>query len=145
MAKVYSGRDGVLQLSGTTLAKVVSFSVQSNLETLETTALNEHIRSYSPGVVGYSGSATLLYYKDADGNVNTTNLLNKLYRTDTNGVSSSDTVELTFRWIDGADNNDITLTAYITSASIGAATGDIVRAEISFQGTGELNTVTVGT
>jgi len=145
MAKVYSGRDGVLQLSGTTLAKVVSFSVQSNLETLETTALNEHIRSYSPGVVGYSGSATLLYYKDADGNVNTTNLLSKLYRTGTDGVSSDDTVELTFRWIDGDVNNDITLTAYITSASIGAATGDIVRAEISFQGTGALTTVTVGT
>ena len=145
MAKVYSGRDGVLQLSGTPLAKVVSFSVQSNLETLETTALNEHIRSYSPGVVGYSGSATLLYYKDADGNVNTTNLLSKLYRTGTDGVSSDDTVELTFRWIDGDVNNDITLTAYITSASIGAATGDIVRAEISFQGTGALTTVTVGT
>ena len=145
MAKVYSGRDGVLQLSGTTLAKVVSFSVQSNLETLETTALNEHIRSYSPGVVGYSGSATLLYYKDADGNVNTTNLLSKLYRADANGVSSSDTVDLTFRWFDGTDNNDIRLNAYITSASIGAATGDIIRAEISFQGTGQLTTVTVGT
>lgn len=143
MAKVYSGRDGVMQLSGTTLAKVVSFSVQSNLETLETTALNENLRTYIPGVSGYSGSATLLYYKDADGNINTSDLLSKLYRT--GGVSSSDTVQLTFRWIDGADNNDITLTAYITSASIGAATGDIVRAEISFQGTGELNTVTVGT
>ena len=145
MAKVYSGRDGVMQLSGSTLAKVVSFSVQSNLETLETTALNENLRTYIPGVSGYSGSATLLYYKDADGNVNTTNLLNKLYRTDEDGVSSNDTVELTFRWIDGTDNNDITLTAYITSASIGAATGDIVRAEISFQGTGKLSAVTVGT
>jgi len=145
MAKVYSGRDGVMQLSGTTLAKVVSFSVQSNLETLETTALNENLRTYIPGVSGYSGSATLLYYKDADGNINTSDLLSKLYRTDADGVSSSDTVQLTFRWIDGTNNNDITLTAYITSASIGAATGDIVRAEISFQGTGELSTVTVGT
>lgn len=143
MAKVYTGRDGVLQLGGTTLAKVVNFQVSSNLETLETTTLNEHIRSYSPGVVGYSGSATLLYYKDGSGNINTTNVLNKLYKTGTSGVSSSDTVELTFRWIDGTDNNDIKLTAYITSASIGAATGDIVRAEIAFQGTGQLSTVTI--
>jgi hypothetical protein len=145
MSKVYSGRDGAMLVGETTLAKVVSFSVQSNLETLETTALNENLRSYIPGVSGYSGSATLLYYKDADDNINTTDLLNKLYKTGADGVSSSDTVELTFRWIDGTSNNDITLTAYITSASIGAATGDIVRAEISFQGTGELNTVTVGT
>ena len=143
MAKVYTGRDGVMQLAGVTLAKVVSFSLQSNLETLETTTLNEHIRSCSPGVSGYSGSATLLYYKEDDGSFNTTNLLNKLYKTGTSGVSSSDTVELTFRWIDGADNNDIKLTAYVTSASIGASTGDIVRAEISFQGTGALSTVTI--
>ncbi len=143
MAKVYSGRDGVMQLADTTLAKVVSFTVSSNLETLETTTLGDSIRSYSPGVTGYSGSATLLYYKDGDGNINTTDLLNKLYKTGTTGVSSSDTVDLTFRWVDGDDNNDIKLTAYITSAAIGAITGDIVRAEIAFQGTGALSTVSI--
>ena len=143
MAKVYTGRDGVMQVGGTTLAKVVSFSLSANLETLETTTLSENIRSYTPGISGYSGSATLLYYKDGDGAINTTNLLNKLYKTGKKGVSSSDTVKLTFRWVDGTDNNDIELTAYITSANIGASTGDIVRAEISFQGTGELSTVTI--
>mgnify|MGYP001367163154 FL=1 len=143
MAKVYSGRDGVMQLAGTTLAKVVNFSLSANLETLETTTLSEHIRSYTPGISGYSGSATLLYYKDDNNAINTTDLLNKLYKTGTTGVSSSDTVELTFRWVDGTDNNDIKLTAYVTSASIGAATGDIVRAEIAFQGTGALSTVTI--
>ena len=143
MAKVYSGRDGVMQLAGTTLAKVVNFSLSANLETLETTTLSENIRSYTPGISGYSGSATLLYYKDDDGDINTTDLLNKLYKTGTTGVSSSDTVELTFRWVDGADNNDIKLTAYITSANIGASTGEIVRAEIAFQGTGALSTVSI--
>jgi len=143
MAKVYSGRDGVMQLAGATLAKVVNFSLSANLETLETTTLSENIRSYTPGISGYSGSATLLYYKDDSNAINTSNLLNKLYKTGTTGVSSSDTVELTFRWVDGTDNNDIKLTAYITSASIGAATGDIVRAEIAFQGTGALSTVTI--
>ena len=143
MAKVYTGRDGVMQLGGTTLAKVVNFSLSANLETLETTTLSENIRSYTPGISGYSGSATLLYYKDDNNAINTTDLLNKLYKTGTTGVSSSDTVELTFRWVDGADNNDIKLTAYVTSASIGAATGDIVRAEIAFQGTGALSTVTI--
>lgn len=143
MAKVYTGRDGVMQLAGTTLAKVVNFSLSANLETLETTTLSENIRSYTPGIAGYSGSATLLYYKDDANSINTTDLLNKLYKTGTTGVSSTDTVELTFRWIDGTDNNDIKLTAYVTSASIGASTGDIVRAEIAFQGTGALSTVTI--
>ena len=143
MAKVYTGRDGVMQLAGTTLAKVVNFSLSANLETLETTTLSESIRSYTPGISGYSGSATLLYYKDDNNAINTTDLMNKLYKTGTAGVSSSDTVELTFRWVDGADNNDIKLTAYITSANIGASTGEIVRAEIAFQGTGALSTVTI--
>ena len=143
MAKVYTGRDGVMQVGGSTLAKVVSFSVQSNLETLETTTLGDNIRSYSPGILGYTGSTTLLYYKEDDGSINTSTLLNKLVKTGTAGVSSSDTVELTFRWVDGTDNNDIKMTAYVTSANIGAATADLARAEISFIGTGALSAASI--
>jgi hypothetical protein len=143
MTKVYTGRDGVMQLAGVTLAKVSSFSLQSDLETLETTTLGDSVRSYSPGILGYSGNASLLYYKDSNNAINTADLLNKLIKTGTDGVSSSDTVELTFRWVDGNDNNDIKMTAYVTSASMGAATADLVRAEISFIGTGALSTVTI--
>tara|TARA_R110001592_G_scaffold117318_1_gene319237 strand:- start:1294 stop:1725 length:432 start_codon:yes stop_codon:yes gene_type:complete len=143
MAKFYTGRDGALQIAGTTVAKVVSFSFQSDLETLETTTLSDSIRSYSPGIVGYSGSASLLYYKDDSDSINTTGILSKLIKTGTTGVSSTDTVELTFRWIDGTDNNDVKMTAYVTSASMGAATADLVRAEISFVGTGALSTATI--
>lgn len=138
MAKIYTGRDGYLRVNNANIAKVASFSVQASLETLETTTLNEHIRSYVPGVTSYTGSASLLYYKEDDGDRNTTSLINKLVKTGSDGVSASDTVELTFRWKDAGDNNEIKLNAYITSASIGAATGEIVRAEVSFQGTGAL-------
>ena len=149
--KIYTGRDGSLLVGGTSIAKVVNFQVSANLETLETTTLGDNLRSYTPGVVGYSGSATLLYYKDSGGNINTTEFLNKLYKSPPPptppapppGVLSSDTVQLTLRWTDGSDVNDITMTAYITSASIGATTGDIVRAEIAFQGTGGLSVVSI--
>ena len=143
MAKVYTGRDGKMVIGDKAVAKVVNFQLSANLETLETTTVNEHIRSYSPGVVGYSGSATLLYYKDDDGTFNTTDLLNKLYKTGKSGVASDDTILLMFRWTDGDSKNDIKLNAYVTSASISTSTGDIVRAEISFQGTGELSKVTI--
>ena len=143
MAKVYTGRDGVLQVAGTTVAKVSSFSVQANLETLETTTLSENIRSYVPGVVGYTGSCSLLYYKEDSGSINTTSLLSALVKTGSAGVTSSDTVDLTFRWADGVDNNDIKIKAYVSSATMGAATADLVRAEISFIGTGELLAATI--
>ena len=143
MAKVYTGRDGVLQVAGTTVAKVSSFSVQANLETLETTTLSENIRSYVPGVVGYTGSCSLLYYKEDSGSINTTSMLSALVKTGSAGVTSSDTVDLTFRWVDGADINDIKINAYVSSATMGAATADLVRAEISFIGTGELLATTI--
>jgi hypothetical protein len=84
-----------------------------------------------------------LYYKDDSGSINTTNVLNKLIKTGTAGVASTDTVELTLRWVDGTDENDIKLTAYINSATIGAATGEITRADITFTGTGALSTVSI--
>ena len=143
MSKIYGGRDGELRVGSNAIAKVVSFSIQANLETLETTTLSENLRTYTPGVVGYAGAATLLYYKEDDGTHNTASFLSKLYKTGSNGVSSSDTVDLQFVWNDGNDVNKIRLDAYITSASMGAATADIVRAEISFQGTGELQTVSI--
>ena len=143
MAKVHSGREGVLEVVGTTVAKVASFSVQENLETLETTTLSENIRSYVPGVVGYTGSCSLLYYKEDSGTINTTSLLSALVKPGSAGVTSSDTVALTFRWVDGADINDIKINAYVSSATMGAATADLVRAEISFIGTGELLAATI--
>jgi hypothetical protein len=146
MAKVYTGRDGKMFVDNALAAKVSSFSVQANLETLEITTLGDYFRDFVPGVVGYSGTASLLYYKDDLGNINTRNILNKIYFTTTNtklGVTEDDEVTFIFRLLDGADRNDLKLKAYITSASIGASTGDIVRAEISFQGIGELVNATI--
>ena len=138
MAKVYTGRDGQLLLGGSTVVKVTNWSLQADLETLETTTLGDSVRSYTPGIQSFSGSATVLYYKDDSGNISTTGLLNKLVKTGTDGVSSSDTVTLTLRLVDGNDLNDVTMTAYITSATIGASVGEIISAQLSFQATGAL-------
>ena len=143
MAKIYTGRDGALRINNTALAKVSSFSFQAELETLETTTLGDSIRSYTPGIAGYSGSASLMYYKDGSDTFNTTEFLKALVKTGTAGVGSSDTVELALRWIDGDDTNEIKLDAYITSAQMGAATAEITRAEVSFVGTGALKTVDI--
>jgi hypothetical protein len=146
MAKVYTGRDGKMFVDNGLAVKVSSFSVQANLETLEATTLGDYFRDFVPGVVGYSGTASLLYYKDDFGLINTRNILDRLYfKTSTTklGVTEDDKVTFIFRLLDGADRNDIKLHAYITSASIGVSTGEIVRAEVSFQGLGDLKTVSI--
>lgn len=137
MAKIFTGRDGRLLLDSNTLVKVISWSLQADLETLETTTLGDLQRSYVPGVQSFSGSASLLYYVDTDNTNDASTLLRKLVRT--TGVTSSDTVALTLRLEGDSANNDTTLTAYITSASIGASVGEVVSAQISFQATGALS------
>lgn len=141
MAQIFTGRDGRLLLGSDTLVKVTNWSLQADLETLETTTLGDSQRSYVPGVQSFSGSASLLYYIDTDNTNDASTLLRKLVKT--SGVASTDTVTLTLRLAGDTGNNDVTITAYITSVSIGASVGELVTAQISFQGTGALTTATL--
>lgn len=141
MAKVYTGRDGRLLIDGTEQIKVSNWSLTGNLEVLETTTLGESQRSYTPGVQEFSGNATLLYYKNDAGRNDAATALKKVLRVA--GVSSSDTVTLRLRLVDGSSNSDVQLTAYITSVSFGASVGEVSSAQISFQATGALTAVTI--
>lgn len=141
MAKTFTGRDGRLLLGSDTLVKVTSWTLQADLETLETTTLGDSQRSYVPGVQGFSGSASLLYYLDDDGSNDAGTLLRKLVKT--TGVTTSDTATLTLRLAGNTNNHDVTFTVYITSASIGASVGEVVSAQISFTGTGALSAVSL--
>ena len=141
MAKVYTGRDGRLLIDGATQIKVTNWSLTGNLEVLETTTLGDNQRSYTPGVQEFSGSATLLYYKDDTGKNDAATALKKVLRV--SGVSASDTVDMRLRLVDGNTNSDVRLTAYITSVSFGASVGEVSSAQISFQATGALTAVTI--
>ena len=143
MAKAYTGRDGRLLLGSDTLVKVTSWQLQADVELLETTSVGDALRTFTPGVQSFSGSAALIYYKADAGSIDASRLLTKLVKTGESGVSDGDTVTLTLRLADGNDLNDITLTAYINSVTIGASVGEIVSAQISFQATGALTTASV--
>ena len=143
MAKAYSGRDGRLLLDGNTLVKVTSWQLQADLELLETTSIGDALRSFTPGVQSFSGSAALIYYKADDGSIDAGKLLQRLVRTGTEGVTPADAVSLTLRLADGTDNNDVTLTAYLTGVSIGASVGEIVSAQVQFQATGALTAASI--
>ena len=141
MAKFYTGRDGRLLIDGTEQIKVSNWSLTGNLEVLETTTLGESQRSYTPGVQEFSGSATLLYYKDDAGRNDAASALRKVVRIA--GVTEADSVTLVLRLVDGTVTNQVQLTAYITSVSFGASVGEVTSAQISFQATGALSEVTL--
>lgn len=141
MAKVYTGRDGQLLIGGTSQLKVSSWTLTGTLEVLETTTLGDSQRTYVPGVQEFSGSASLLYYKDDANRNDAASALRRLLKT--TGVSDTETVDLRLRLVDGAINSDIQLTAWITSVSYGVNVGEVSRADISFQANGALTGVTI--
>jgi hypothetical protein len=141
MAKIYTGKDGRLLIDGIEQVKVTNWTLSGSLEMLETTSLGDSQRNYAPGVQEFNGSATLLYYKDDAGRNDAGTALRKIIKTD--GVSDGDTVTIRLRLVDGDTTNDIALTSYITSVSIGASVGEISSAQISFQATGALQAVTI--
>jgi hypothetical protein len=141
MAKAYSGRDGQLLIDGTTQIKVTNWSIQADAEMLEITTLGDNQRSYTPGVQGFTGSATLLYYKDDADRNDAATLLKKVIKTA--GISNTDTVDLRLRFVDGTITNDIRMTAYVTSVSTSVGVGEVSSAQINFQATGALTAVTL--
>ena len=151
--KFYSGRDGKLLLdrsaddASTGLVeqlKVRNWSLQSDLNLLDITTLGDNHKDYTPGVIGYSGSATLLYYKDANNNIQVSNWLRDAgVGTQSDGVTTAEKVELELRLYDGTDYRSILVKAYITGASIGVTVGDVISADFSFTVCGKPTTVTI--
>jgi len=141
MAKIYTGKDGRLLIDGKEQLKVTNWTLTGSLEMLESTSLGESQRTYVPGVQEFSGSATLLYYKDDNGRNDAATALRRVLRVQ--GVSSSATATFKLRLVDGDANSDVSFPGYISSVSYGASVGEISSAQISFQATGSLLSVTI--
>jgi len=141
MAKVFTGKDGRLLLDGIEQVKVTNWSLTGNLEMLETTSLGDSQRTYAPGVQDFSGSATLLYYNDGTGRNDAATALRKVLQIE--GITDGSTVDMQLRLVEGSTNHDVQLSTYVTSVSFGASVGEVSSAQINFQGTGALATVTL--
>ena len=134
--RVYTGQDGTLESAeGTAIAKVISFSVTANLDTLETTSLGDNHRIYIPGVLSYNGNASIMYSADATGS-NIGNRLTPVFRT----TAADSPVVLRLKLTGG---KLLAFNAYIINATIGVTTGEVVRADIAFQSNGAPASVTI--
>ena len=136
MSKFYTGKDGTLSIAGTSQVKVTNWSVQAELDMLETTTLGDNDRAYTPGIRSYSGSATLLYYEDGAGR---NDAATQIKRVNSTGAPSDSPIAL----ILGLGGKTITLNAFITNATYGANVGEVVNAQISFRGSGAVTGVAV--
>ena len=119
--------------------KLRDWSIETSLELLETTTIDTAVKSYTPGMVSATGSATVLYYRAEVGDVGKqfNKLLDNIMKTSTAGVTTLDRCGFILRAGLAADNandikDDIAFNAYITSASVQVGTGELTSVAIQF-------------
>jgi hypothetical protein len=135
----YFGRQGSLWYGGLKVAKVRDWELTSTLDLLETTTIDAYAPTFRPGRKDSSGSATLLYYRldqrEKGLQQQFTALLNKVHRT--GAITVSDLVRLELR-ISDRSTNKIICDAWITSATLGTAAGELASVPVEFQVQGDL-------
>jgi hypothetical protein len=120
------------------ILKLRDWSIETSLELLETTTIDTAVKSYTPGMVSATGSATVLYYRAQPGEVGKqfNKFLNNIMKTSTAGVTTSDQCGFILRAGSEGDGNDIkddiAFNAYITSASVQVGTGELTSVAIQF-------------
>ena len=140
----YTGRTGSLAYDGKRIAKIRDWSIETTVELLSTNAIDSAVNTFTPGVKGATGSATLMYYRLEAGESATrtefTRLLNKIMRLGAIGEGQRVFLELN---VAGGADNDIKFTAYITSAQVSVSTGELSVVPIQFTMDGDFNQVIV--
>lgn len=138
----YTGRTGSLVFGGKPVAKIRDWSIETTVELLSTNDISSSVNTFTPGVKGATGSATLMYYKLESGESATstqfTALLSKIMKT--SAVTESDRVSLELN-VGTGSADDIKFNAYITSASVSVSTGELSVVPINFTVDGDFTEV----
>jgi hypothetical protein len=118
-----SGKAGVVQIEGTTIAQVKSYSINESADTTECSFMGQSLnyRTYQSNMKSWEGSAELVWDKQ-DGVANL--------------AVGGDPVTLTV-YPEGTGDN-IEGEVLVTSFDISASNDDTISATVSFQGTGPL-------
>jgi len=148
MAKYYSGQDGKLFVDGASdsigstddVAKVRSWSFTLNTAVLETVSLGDFDRTIIPGISSVTGSCSIYYYAEStDASHNSgrlsSEILNAALPRSGNTPTSTQRPKVRFR-LQVDSKHFIELKAVITSISMTNSVGEIMSADVSFEGDG---------
>lgn len=138
-ARYYTGTDGALFVGGTQVAKIRNWSLNGEVESLETTTTGDSARTFIYGIQNYTGNCTALYYENSSGALEMSSMLANIIRTDATPAGNTSTLRLQL-----SGSRQIEATVLFTAASFGVTTGEIVSVDLEFQVTGHLTTATLG-
>ena len=138
----YTGRTGSLVYASKPVAKIRDWSLETTVELLSTNTIDSAVNTFTPGVKGATGSATLMYYRLESGesatNTQFTALLGKVMKTGATETTDRVLLELN---VGGDAADDIKLNAYITSAQVSVSTGELSVVPIQFTMDGDFSEV----
>ena len=155
----YTGRSGSLSFGTTdsfadssalgrptnvrSVAKIRDWSLDTTLELISTNTIDSSVNTFTPGVKGATGSATLIYYRLEGSEVNslwqfTTLLNNSLMKA--GAITQADRLWFELN-VGGAANDDIAFWGYITSAGVSVSTGELSVVPIQFTMDGDFKEV----
>jgi len=150
----FSGQHGILKIktAGTgggtyvEVAKIRDWGVNFQMETLDTTTLQDTDRTRIPGLRSFSGTATALYYAESTSNFKrlTENTIDTGGSNPTirdfgeNGSAQAAQFELQVQ--QGNVTRTAAFTAYVTGFQMTCATGEVFSASLTFEGTGAPHT-----
>ena len=138
----FTGRTGSLVFDGKPVAKIRDWSLDTTVELLSTNAIDSTVNTFTPGVKGATGSATLIYYRlegtESASFTQFTALLSKIMKG--GAVTESDRVFLELN-VGGGVADDIKFNAYITSAQVSVSTGELSTVPIQFTMDGDFTEV----
>ena len=148
MAKYYSGQDGKLFVDGENsgigstddIAKVRSWSFTLNTAVLETVSLGDFDRTIIPGISSVTGSCSIYYYAESTGASHnsgrlSTEILKAALPRSGNTPTSTERPKVRFR-LQVDSKHYIDLKAVITSINMQNSVGEIMAAEVNFEGDG---------
>jgi len=140
----YTGRSGSLVFDSKPVAKIRDWSIETTVELLSTNTIDSSVNTFTPGVKGATGSATLMYYRLESGEsasfTQFTALLSKIMKG--GAAEQADRVLLELN-VGGAAADDIKFNAYITSAQVSVSTGELSVVPIQFTMDGDFIDVVV--
>ena len=146
----YTGRSGSLSFGTTTstapsstlgiptdirpVAKIRDWSLDTTLELISTNSIDSSLNTFTPGIKGATGSATLIYYRLEGSEGNTfygfNTLLNRSIHT-TGTITEANRVFIELN-VGGGILDDIMFWAYITSIGMTVSTGELTTVPIQF-------------
>ena len=149
MSKFYSGQDGKLFVDNESasiddasdqVAKVRSWSFTINTAVLETVSLGDHDRTVIPGLTSLTGSASIYYYADSaaashNSGVLSSKVIDTILPRVGNQPTSEERQKVRMR-LEVDHFHKIDIVAVITSFSMTNAVGEVMAADISFEGDG---------